>query len=40
MNNLKNLAGNDVSIFLFRFVLNDNGINLIMSEKSQTSYNF
>ena len=29
MNNVKNLAGNDVSIFLFRFELSSNGIHEI-----------
>ncbi len=33
MNNLKNLAGNDVSIFLFRFVLADNGINFVLNKE-------
>lgn len=32
MNNLKNLAGNDVSIFLFRFVLTGNGINFVLNK--------
>ena len=32
MNNLKNLAGNDVSIFLFRFVLTGNGINFDLNK--------
>lgn len=32
MNNLKNLAGNDVSIFLFRFVLTSNGINFVLNK--------
>src|SRR2546425_4258873 len=32
MNNLKNLAGNDVSLFLFRFVLSDNGINFVLNK--------
>ena len=32
MNNLKNLAGNDVSIFLFRFDLNDNGIHFVVNQ--------
>jgi hypothetical protein len=32
MNNLKNLAGNDASIFLFRFVLSDNGINFVLNK--------
>jgi hypothetical protein len=32
MNNLKNLAGNDVSIFLFRFILGDNGINFVLNK--------
>ena len=32
MNNLKNLAGNDVSIFLFRFVLGGNGINFVLNK--------
>src|SRR5260221_8507032 len=33
MNNLKNLAGNDVSIFLFRFVLSGNGINFVLNKE-------
>lgn len=32
MNTLKNLAGNDVSIFLFRFELTGNGINFVLNE--------
>src|SRR5438876_9782790 len=32
MNNLKNLAGNDVSIFLFRFEILSNGINFVINE--------
>ena len=32
MNNLKNLAGNDVSIFLFQFVLTGNGINFVLNK--------
>lgn len=32
MNNLKNLAGNDVSIFLFQFVLSSNGINFVLNK--------
>src|SRR5438105_5035077 len=32
MNNLKNLAGNDVSLFLFRFVLRGNGIDFVLNE--------
>jgi hypothetical protein len=32
MNNLKNLAGNDVSLFLFRFVLSGNGINFVLNK--------
>jgi len=32
MNNLKNLAGNDVSIFLFQFVLGGNGINFVLNK--------
>jgi hypothetical protein len=32
MNHLKNLAGNDVSIFLFRFELRDNGIDFIVNQ--------
>jgi len=32
MNHLKNLAGNDVSIFLFRFELSGNGINFVLNE--------
>src|SRR5438128_12150103 len=30
MNNLKNLAGNDVSLFLFRFELRGNGIDFVL----------
>ena len=29
---MKNLAGNDVSIFLFRFVLRKNAISFVLSE--------
>jgi len=32
MNNLKNLAGNDVSIFLFRFELSSNGIDFVLNK--------
>jgi len=32
MNHLKNLAGNDVSIFLFRFELSGHGINFVLNE--------
>ena len=32
MNNLKNLAGNDVSIFLFRFEILSNGIRFVINE--------
>src|SRR5437660_4188269 len=32
MNNVKNLAGNDVSIFLFRFALTGNGITFVINE--------
>ena len=32
MNHLKNLAGNDVSIFLFRFELSGNGISFVLNE--------
>ena len=32
MNNLKNLAGNDVSIFLFRFEILSNGISFVINE--------
>ena len=32
MNHLKNVAGNDVSIFLFRFELSGNGINFVLNE--------
>jgi len=32
MNHLKNLAGNDVAIFLFRFELAGNGINFVLNE--------
>ena len=30
MNHVKNVAGNDVSIFLFRFELSGNGINFVL----------
>ena len=30
MNHVKNLAGNDVSIFLFRFELRSNGIDFVL----------
>lgn len=29
---MKNLAGNEVSIFLFRFILRENGINFVLNE--------
>jgi len=32
VNGLKNLAGNDVSIFLFRFEIIFNGINFVLNE--------
>src|SRR5262245_23175694 len=32
MNSIKNLAGNDVSIFLFRFELRGNGIDVVLNE--------
>src|SRR5207237_7367341 len=32
MNNVKNLAGNDVSLFLFRFELRGNGINFVLNK--------
>lgn len=32
MNNLENLAGNHVSLFLFRFVLGGNGIDFVLNE--------
>ena len=32
MNNVKNLAGNDVSIFLFRFELSGNGIDFVVNQ--------
>ena len=32
MNNLKNLAGNDVSLFLFRFELRGNGIDFVVNQ--------
>ena len=32
MNNVKNLAGNDVSIFLFRFELSSNGITFVLNQ--------
>jgi len=32
MNNMKNLAGNDVSIFLFRFELSGNGIHVVVNQ--------
>jgi len=31
MHNVKNLAGNDVSIFLFRFEFISNGINFVLN---------
>ena len=33
MHNLKNLSGNNVSIFLFRFELISNGINFVLNEE-------
>lgn len=33
MNPLKNLAGNDVAIFLFQFVLSDNGIHFVVNKE-------
>jgi hypothetical protein len=33
MNNLKNLAGNDVSIFLFRFELHGNAISFVVNQE-------
>src|SRR5215468_986080 len=32
MNTLKNLAGNDISLFLFRFELRGNGIDFVLNE--------
>ena len=32
MNNLKNLGGNDVSLFLFRFELGGNGITFVLNK--------
>ena len=32
MNNLKNVAGNDVALFLFRFVLRGNGVDFVLNE--------
>jgi len=32
MNHLKNIAGNDVSLFLFRFEFSGNGINFVVNE--------
>jgi hypothetical protein len=32
MNNLKNLAGNDISIFLFQFKLSSNGIDFVLNK--------
>ena len=32
MDHLKNLAGNDVSIFLFRFELRGNGIDFVLNQ--------
>src|SRR5437660_4845373 len=32
MNNLKNVAGNDVSLFLFRFELRSNGIDFVLNK--------
>jgi len=32
MNHWKNLAGNDVSIFLFRFALRGNGIDFVLNQ--------
>src|SRR5205807_306223 len=36
MNNLKNLAGNDISIFLFRFELSGNGIHFVLNKAIAT----
>ena len=36
MNSIKNLAGNDVSIFLFRFELRGNGINFVLNKAIAT----
>ena len=33
MNTLKNLTGNDVAIFLFRFELRGNGINFVLNKQ-------
>jgi len=33
MNHLKNVAGNDVSIFLFRFEVIGNGINFVLNKE-------
>src|SRR5436309_13284242 len=33
MNNLKNLAGNDVSIFLFRFEIHGNAISFVVNQE-------
>ena len=33
MNNLKNLAGNDVAIFLFRFEILSNGIDFVINRE-------
>src|SRR5438128_10895401 len=36
MNNLQNVAGNDVSLFLFRFALRGNGINFVLNKAIAT----
>jgi hypothetical protein len=36
MNNLKNLAGNDVSIFLFRFEIQGNGVSFVLNKEIAT----
>jgi hypothetical protein len=33
MNNLKNLAGSDVSIFLFRFEIHGNAISFVVNQE-------
>jgi len=33
MHGLKNLAGNDVAIFLFRFELHDNAISFVVNQE-------
>src|SRR5205085_7934222 len=33
MNNLKNLAGNDVAIFLFRFEIHGNAISFVLNQE-------